>query len=89
MEHSHLCLAIRLGRRCMAKDLVAVFEELTSLYSALAFVRSDNVPEFIAHALRRWCKDSDTATAYIVPCSPGIMALLNPSTVGSGMNTQH
>ena len=48
-EHSRLCLAIRVGRRCKAKDVVAVLEELTSLYPAPAFVRSDNGPEFIAH----------------------------------------
>ncbi len=28
-----LCLAIRVGRRCRAKDVVAVLEDLTSLYS--------------------------------------------------------
>ncbi len=45
-EHSRLCLAIRVGRRCKAKDVVAVLEELTSLYPAPAFIRSDNGPEF-------------------------------------------
>ena len=45
-EHSRLCLAIRVGRRCKAEDVVAVLEELTSLYPAPAFIRSDNGPEF-------------------------------------------
>ena len=36
-EHSRLCLAIRVGRRCKAKDVVAVLEELTSLDPAPAF----------------------------------------------------
>ena len=45
-EHSSLCLAIRVGRRCKAKDVVAVLEELTSLYPAPTFIRSDNGPEF-------------------------------------------
>lgn len=40
-EHSRLCLAIRVGRRCKAKDVVAVLKELTSLYQAPAFIRSD------------------------------------------------
>jgi transposase InsO family protein len=31
-EHSCICLAIRVGRRCKAKDVVAVLEELTSAY---------------------------------------------------------
>ncbi len=70
-EHSRLCLAIRVGRRCKAKDVVAVLEELTSLYPAPAFTRSDNGPEFIAQALRDWCEASTTtSTAYIAPGSP-------------------
>jgi transposase InsO family protein len=70
-EYSRLCLAIRVGRRCKAKDVVAVLEELTSLYPAPKFIRSDNGPEFIAHALRSWCEASDTTTtAYIEPGSP-------------------
>ena len=38
------------GLLCKAKDVVAVLEELTSLYLAPRFIRSDNGPEFIAHA---------------------------------------
>ena len=69
-DYSRLFLAIRVGRRCKAKDVVAVREELTSLYPAPTFIRSDNGPEFIARALRRWCKSSGTTTAYIEPGSP-------------------
>jgi len=69
-EHSRLCLAIRVGRRCRAKDVVTVLEELTSLYPAPTYIRSDNGPEFIAHALRRWNENSGTSTAYIEPGSP-------------------
>jgi transposase InsO family protein len=66
-EHSRLCLAIRVGPRCKAKDVVAVLEELTSLYPAPTYIRSDNGPEFIAHDLRHWCNSSGTTTAYIDP----------------------
>ena len=70
-EHSRLCLAIRVARRCKAKDVVAVLEELTSVYPAPTFIRSDNGPEFIAQALRDWCEASTTtSTAYIEPGSP-------------------
>jgi len=68
-EHSRVCLAICVGGRCKAKDVVAVLEELTSQYPAPAFIRSENGPEFIAPALRRWCKGSGAPTAYIEPGS--------------------
>ena len=69
-EHSRLCLAIHVGRRCKAKEVVAVLEELTSVYPALSLIRSDNVSEFIADALRELCQSSGTSTAYIEPGSP-------------------
>jgi putative transposase len=70
-EHSRLCLAIRVGRRCKARDVVAVLDELTSLYPAPAIIRSDNGPEFIAQALRDWCEASATTkTSYIEPGAP-------------------
>ena len=69
-EHSSLRLAIRVYRRCKAKDMLEVMDELTSLYPAPAFIRSDNGPEFIAHALKRWSENSGTTTAYIEPGSP-------------------
>ena len=50
-EYSRFCLAILVGRRCKAKEVVAVIEELLSLYPAATYIRSDNGPEFIAQAL--------------------------------------
>jgi putative transposase len=62
-EHSLLCLAIRGGRRCKAKEVVAVLEERTSLYPVPALIRSDNGPEFLANALRCWTESSTTTKA--------------------------
>jgi putative transposase len=59
-EYSRLCLAIRGGRRCKAKDVAVVLEKLTSVYPAPMFIRSDNGPEFIAWPLRDWFEASDT-----------------------------
>ncbi len=69
-EHSLLCLAIRVGRRCQAKDVMVVLEDLTSPYQAPAFIRSDNGPEFIAHALRPWVESSTTTMPHIQHGSP-------------------
>ena len=63
-EHSRLCLAIRVGRRCKAKDVMAVLEQLTSIYPAPALIRKYNGPEIIAQALKHWSKAIGT-TAYI------------------------
>ena len=95
-EHSRLCLAIRVGRRCKAKDVVTVLEELTSVYPAPSFIRSDNGPEFIAQALRDWCEaSSTTSTAYIALGSSWENAFAESSelrttsstTGGSAMNS--
>jgi len=57
--------------RCKSKDVVAVFEELTSFYPAPASIRSDNGPGFIAQPLRDWGEASTTtSTAYIGSGSP-------------------
>jgi transposase InsO family protein len=50
--------------------MVAVLEGLTNLYPTPTYIRSDNGPEFIAHALRRWSKSSGITTAFIEPGSP-------------------
>jgi putative transposase len=51
-EYSRLCLAIRVGRRCKAVDLIDAIEELFKQYPAPTHLRMDNGPEFIAHLLK-------------------------------------
>ncbi len=67
-----------MGRCCNAKYVVAMLEELTSVYPVPAFIRSDNGPEFTAsqkpkgyaEALRDWYEASPTTSkAYIAPRS--------------------
>ena len=69
-EFSRVCLAIRVGRRCRAFEVIDTIEELLKLYPAPTHLRMDNGPEFIAHALQEWCTDNGSATAYIPPGSP-------------------
>ena len=69
-EFSRVCLAIRVGRRCRALEVIDTIEELLKLYPAPTHLRMDNGPEFIAHALQEWCTGSGSATAYIPPGSP-------------------
>lgn len=70
-----------------AKDVVAVLEELTSLYPAPTYARSDNGPEFIAHTLRRWSEKSETKRPTSSQDRRGRTALPSHSIAGSGMNS--
>ena len=51
-EYSRMCLAIRVGRRSKAIDVIDSIEELLKQYPAPTHLRMDNGPEFIAHALQ-------------------------------------
>jgi putative transposase len=50
-KHSRLVLARRAGRRCKAKDGVAVVQAFTSLYPSPTTIRSDNGQRPGAHRL--------------------------------------
>ncbi len=86
-DHSYLCLPIRVGRSCKAKDLVAALEDLTSPYPAPAFIRSDNGPEFIAHSLRRCAGNSTSTTVHSNQVLRGMRPLPSRSTAGSGLSS--
>jgi putative transposase len=69
-EHTREALAMRVGRRCSADDLVTVLDGLVAERGAPAHLRADNGPELIAWGLREWCRLSGTRTRYIEPGSP-------------------
>ena len=69
-EYSRVCLAIRVGRRCKATDVIDTIEGLLRVYPAPTHLRADNGPEFIAHALQEWCTGSGTGVEFIPPGSP-------------------
>ena len=52
-EFSRVCLAIRVGRRCRAVDVIDTIEEPLKLYPPPTHLRMNNGPEFIAHALQK------------------------------------
>jgi hypothetical protein len=55
------CAGLRNHRRGGVRILAALFEERREP----AFIRSDNGPEFIAEAIKRWFKVSWVGTLYI------------------------
>ena len=69
-EHTREALAMRVGRRCTADDLVNVLDDVVAERGAPAHLRADNGPELIAWALREWWRLSGAQTCYIEPGSP-------------------
>lgn len=69
-EHTREALAIRVDRRCTAEDVIGMIERLRAQRGAPAYLRADNGPEFIAWALRDYCRMTLMRTSYIEPGSP-------------------
>lgn len=69
-EFTRECLAIEVGRTITALGVIAVVARLVKERGAPQHMRSDNGPEFIAVAVRRWLETQGIATLYIEPGSP-------------------
>ena len=61
---------IRVKRKLNSFDVIDVLTDLFILRGPPAFIRSDNVPEFVAEAVHDWISAVGAKTAYIVPGSP-------------------
>ncbi len=69
-EFTRECLAIRVGRKLKAVDVIDVLSDLFIRREVPGHIRSDNGPEFIAQAVRDWIGAVGATTAYIEPGSP-------------------
>ena len=69
-EYGRECLAIRVKRKLNSIDVIDVLTDLFILRGVPAYIRSDNGPEFIADAVRKWIRAVGAKTAYIEPGSP-------------------
>ena len=69
-EFTRECLSIDVARSIKARDVIATLKELFAIRGAPRFIRSDNGPEFIARAIRKWLEQSKVETLYIEPGSP-------------------
>jgi putative transposase len=58
-------LAIRVARKLKATDVIDVLVDLFILRDISTHIHFDNIPEFVATALREWIADVGTKTAYI------------------------
>ena len=69
-EYTRECLALKVDRGITSEDVIDTLSELFAMRGVPKHIRSDNGPEFIAHALRRWLGQVGVDAMYIEPGSP-------------------
>ncbi len=70
-EYTRECLSIDVERSITAEDVVLTLAALfRSRRREPTFIRSDNGPEFVARAVKRWLEASGVRVLYIEPGSP-------------------
>ena len=69
-EYTRECLALKVDRGITSEDVINTLAELFAMRGVPRHIRSDNGPEFIAQALRRWLGAVGVGTLYIEPGSP-------------------
>jgi len=69
-EYTHEALAIDVARTIRSARVIDVLAKLITIHGPPAFLRSDNGPEFVSHAVLNWLEQSNIGTAHIDPGSP-------------------
>ena len=69
-EHTRECLAIDVARRLGSNDVLERLADLFVQRGTPDYIRSDNGPEFTAHAVRGWLERVGVKTLFIEPGSP-------------------
>jgi putative transposase len=69
-EHTRECLALKVDRSITSEDVIDTLAELFAMRGVPKCIRSDNGPEFLAQAIRRWLEQVDVEALYIEPGSP-------------------
>lgn len=69
-EFTRECLTIEIHRHFTGQDVVQVLAELFAIRGCPGYIRSDNGPEFVCKAVRKWLEGSGVGTLFIEPGSP-------------------
>jgi transposase InsO family protein len=69
-EYTRECLTLKVDRSITAEDVIDTLAELFAMRGLPRAIRSDNGPEFVAAAIRRWLCQVNVETRYIAPGSP-------------------
>src|SRR5262249_53487940 len=69
-EYTRECLALEVNRRMTSREIIDVLSDLLAVRGVPGHIRSDNGPEFIAQAIRRWLERTGVKTLYVEPGAP-------------------
>ncbi len=69
-ESTRQCLAIDVARKLGSNDVLERLAWLMATRGVPDHIRSDNGPEFTAHAVREWLQKVGVKTLFIEPGSP-------------------
>ena len=69
-KYTRESLALKVDRSITSEDVIDTLAELFAMRGVPKHIRSDNGPEFIAHAIQRWLGQLEIKTLYIEPGSP-------------------
>ena len=69
-EYTRECLVLQVDRSITSEHIIDTLAELFALRGVPRMIRSDNGPEFIALAIRRWLQLVGVQTLYIEPGAP-------------------
>jgi len=69
-EHTRECLALEVERSMTSVDVIDVLAQVLLIRGAPGHIRSDNGPEFIACAMRKYLEMAGVGTLYIEPGAP-------------------
>ena len=86
-EYTRECLSLEVDRSITSIYVVETLEKLVEERGAHEFIRSDNGPEFIAHAVKEWIAERGMKTLYIEPGAPWQNPTARASTHASGMSS--
>lgn len=69
-EYSREDLATLVDRSIDAKGVISVLDGIVAEHGIPCYIRMDNGPEFIAHALAAWAKEMGVTLYFVDPGSP-------------------
>ena len=86
-EFTRESLALKVARSITSEDVIDTLAELFAMRGVPGHIRSDNGPEFIAHAIGRWLESwtSRRSTSSLAP--PGRTATRRASTAASATSS--